>query len=90
MRVGGRGGYSLTSSERDDDNDDDVFISPETLPVPIPPSTVLNNVFGTGHSSPMATEITRRYTTRKFEILLHVTQTITSKFMTCFVFVRVF
>ena len=37
----------LASSERDD-----VLISSETIPVPLPPSAVLNNVFGTEHSSP--------------------------------------
>ena len=46
--------------------------------------------FGTEHSSPMATETTRCYTSHEFEILLHVTQTITSKFITHFAFGKVF
>ena len=47
-----------TSSEGNDD-DDDVFISPETIPVSVPPVTVPSRNLGTEHSSP--TEITQCY-----------------------------
>ena len=33
------------------EGDDDVFISPETIPVPVPPRTVPNSVSGTDQSS---------------------------------------
>ena len=46
-----------TSSEGNDDND--VFISPETIPVSVPPVTVPSRDLGTEHSSP--TEITQCY-----------------------------
>ena len=32
--------WHFIKDDDDDDDDDDVFIFPETLPVPIPPSTV--------------------------------------------------
>ena len=31
------------------EGDDDVFISPDTIPVPVPPTTVLSSVSGTSH-----------------------------------------
>ena len=41
--------------------DDDVFISPETIPVPVPPRTVPNSVSGTDQS---LTDTTRHYPSR--------------------------
>ena len=43
------------------EGDDDVFISPDTIPVPVPPMTVPNSVSGTDHSS---TDTTRCYPSR--------------------------
>ena len=40
------------------EEDDDVFISPETIPVPVPPRTVPNSVSGKVQSS---TDTTQRY-----------------------------
>ena len=43
------------------EEDDDVFISPETIPVPVPPRTVSNSVSGTDQS---LTDTTRCYPSR--------------------------
>ena len=65
-----------TPSERDD-----VFISPETIPVPVPPSAVLNNVLGTEHSSP--TGATWYYPSRIQNPPAHYSDINISKFANC-------